>query len=293
MTQPILSIIIISYNTAQITLNCINSILKSVDNQINYEIIVIDNASTDNSVKELENYALRPTSYTLIKNSKNLGFAKANNQGVKEAKGKYILFLNSDVEVKRINFKKLLNYLDKNQKVGVLTVKVNLPNGEIDPASHRGFPTIWRSFCYFSGLEKLLGKIPLFKEFFGSYHLLNNDFAKIHEIDSPSGAFFLTRKELFQQINGFDGDFFMYGEDLDLAYRIKEKNFKIIYYPNYIVTHLKYQSGLQKDEATNRSIKKHFYEAMKIFYKKHYAVRHNLIVNNLIYFLINLREFFS
>jgi len=283
-----LSIIIVSYNTAKITKNCIESILKSVKDQINYEIIVVDNASTDNSLHEIQDFKIR-----IIKNRDNIGFARANNQAVREAEGRYILFLNSDVEVKKIDFKKLIDYLDDNKKVGALTVKVNLTSGEIDPASHRGFPTLWRSFTYFSGLEFIFGKLSLFKNVFGGYHLLDNDFTNIHEIDSPSGAFFLTRKELFEEIKGFDEKFFMYGEDLDLAYRIKEKNYSVIYYPGFEVVHLKYQSGLQKDKKVARAIKRHFYEAMEIFYKKHYEPKYNFVVNSLVYLLINLKEIFS
>ena len=191
-----LSIIIVSYNTAQITLDCLNSIVKSLDNRINYEIIIIDNASSDNSIQNIKyqisniknTYQKSNISFKLIENKTNTGFARANNQGVKVAQGKYILFINSDVVVEKIDFQELVAYFEKNAKVGALTVMVNLQKNGIDPASHRGFPTLWRSFTYFTGLERFLAKFSFFKKVFGGYHLLHNNLNEIHEIDSPSGA---------------------------------------------------------------------------------------------------------
>ena len=106
--------------------------------------------------------------------------------------------------------------MEQDSSIGVMTVKVVLPDGSLDPASHRGFPTIWRSFSYYSGLEKVFGKLPFLNRAFGGYHLTYENLKKRHEIDSPTGAFYLTRKETFDKVNGFDESFFMYGEDLDL-----------------------------------------------------------------------------
>ena len=293
-----LSIIVLSYNTCEITLRCLRALINSLNNKINWEIIVIDNGSTDDSVQNIKNQMshLRQgfggqANFKIIINNKNLGFARANNQGAKIAKGKYILFLNSDIIVNNIDFKDLVEYLDQHQDTAALTVKVKLDNGEIDQASNRGFPHLWRSFCYFSGLEKIFGRLLYLSKLFGGYHLLNKDFNKIHEIDSPSGAFFLVRKNIFKQVGGFDEDFFMYGEDLDLAFRIKKQSYRIVYYPLQTVTHLKYQSGLlHNDKKIKQSIKSHFYQAMKIFYDKHYASKYSPVINNLIHLLINLKQ---
>ncbi len=290
-----LSIIIPSYNTVGITKQCIESIVKLIDSQpVTIEIIVVDNASSDNTITEIQilkiKYQNDKLKFKIIQNNQNIGFARANNQGVKETTGKYILFLNSDVIIDKIDFKELVQYFEKNDKIGALTVKINLKKNGIDPASHRGFPTLWRSFCYFSGLEKLLGGRCFLKKVFGGYHLLNNDLETIHEIDSPSGAFFLTRKELLNKLKGFDEEFFMYGEDLDLAYRIKEQGYRIIYYPKWMATHLKYQSGLQKDQKTRAVIKEHFYKAMKIFYKKHYDGKYPWPISQLVYLLIDIKQ---
>lgn len=273
-----LSVVILSYNTKDITRQCLEFLLKTVaDNKpLSVEIIVIDNGSTDGSVEMIKTF---PEIRTVF-NKKNLGYPKGNNQGLKSASGQYVLFLNSDVIFGQMDLKKVIGYLDQNKNIGVLTVKVVLPTGKIDPASHRGFPTLWRSSSYFFKLEKLFGRIPLLNRLFGGYHLTYLDLKKIHEIDSPSGAFYLCRTELMRKLKGFDEDYFMYGEDLDLSYRIKKLGYQMVYYPLFQVTHLKYASGFKK---------KYFYEAMKIFYKKHYQEKYPEIINRLVYFIIDLK----
>ncbi|MCX7880932.1 MAG: glycosyltransferase family 2 protein [Patescibacteria group bacterium] len=281
-----LSVIIPSFNTKEILKK---SLLKLKKNLKNYpyfktEIIVVDNHSLDGSQDFLKKYS----GIKLIVNKENLGFAKAINQGIKKAQGQYLLFLNSDVLVKRINFPDLVFFLEKYPSIAGLTVKIVLEDGKLDLACHRGFPTLWRSFCYFSGLEKLFWSIPLFNKIFGGYHLVNKDFDTLHEIDSPSGAFYLVKKSIIDEVGGFDEDFFMYGEDLDLSFRIKKAGYKIFYYPLYEVLHLKYQSGLKnEDEKLKKQTKKHFYQAMKIFYKKHYAKNQCSFVNKIVYWLID------
>lgn len=288
-----LSIIILSYNTKKVTDQCLMSLLKNLrtESALDYEIIVVDNASTDGSPNAIIKYEARLRDFKLIKNRKNIGFSKANNQALKVAQGEYVLFLNSDVIVENVNFKRLLYYLDSRPEVGVCTVRVNLSDGTIDPASHRGFPTIWNSFCYFLRLEKLFSTVPFINKIFGGYHLVWNHLQSIHEIDSPSGAFYLSRKKILDEVDGFDKDFFMYGEDLDLSLRIKKLGYKVLYYPLFHVTHLKYVSGFRTtDSKVQHEIKKHFHDAMKIFYKKHYEKNHSVITNKIIYWLIDLKS---
>ena len=161
-----LSVIIPSYNTKDMTVKCVSLLAACLGNtSLSWEIIVVDNGSGDGTQREISRQRaidLWSKISKLIQNKINMGFGKANNQGLKVASGEYVLFLNSDVFVnEKLDFADLLNYFKKREKVGVITVRVNLPNGSIDPASHRGFPTLWRSFCYFLGLEKIFANIPL------------------------------------------------------------------------------------------------------------------------------------
>lgn len=282
-----LSAVILSYNTKDITRQCLESLIKTVtDNKpLPIEIIVIDNGSTDGSVEMIKSFSNVKT----IFNAKNLGYPRGNNLGLRSASGEYILFINSDIIFGQVDLKKIIDYLDQNKDIGALTVKVVLPSGSIDPASHRGFPTLWRSFCYFFKLEKLFGSLPLLNRLFGGYHLTFLDLKKVHEIDSPSGAFYLGRSGLLKKLKGFDEDYFMYGEDLDLSYRIKNLGYKIVYYPLSEVTHLKYSSGLKKNGPERKKTRRYFYEAMKIFYKKHYQEKYPGIINRFVYFIIDLK----
>lgn len=289
-----LTVIILSYNTRDITKRSLSAVIKSLSaSQLSTEIIVIDNASTDGSQNALSEFKSthrdNKIDLHIVCNQENVGFPKGNNQGARLAKGRYILLLNSDALIEKIDFDSVISYMDKHDDIAALTVRVNLQNGSIDPASHRGFPTIWNSICYFTKLEKVTAKLPVLNKLFGGYHLTYLNLDAIHEIDTPSGAFYLCRREIYENLGGFDEDYFMYGEDIDLSYRIKQTGKKIIYYPHGTVVHLKYSSGLKSKEAQKKT-KDHFYQAMKIFYKKHYASVHPPIVNTLIYWLIDVRK---
>lgn len=293
-----ISIIIVSYNTRDLTKKCLFKLSKSlqIDSDVKAEIVVIDNGSIDGSAEMLAKIKddlekIKNMSYNFIANQNNLGFARANNVALAASSGKYILFLNSDVLIQILNFSDLIYYMDKNPEVGALTVKVILPDGNIDMASHRGFPSVWRTFTYFAKLEKLFGKIPKLSKVFGGYHLSHLDLNSIHEIDSPSGAFYFTRKEILEKTGGFDTRFFMYGEDLDLSHRIKKLGYKIVYYPLFIVLHLKYKSGLKRGKKkTEETTKEYFYDAMQIFYEKHFSGKNGKLLNKLISFFINLKK---
>jgi len=292
--MPKLSVIILSYNTKDITRVCLEKLVKSLlVTSFQSEIIVVDNASEDGSqdmiVAFKKDNSSKKISIRSILNQQNEGFPKGNNQALHNASGEYILFLNSDVLIEKLNWDTLLKFADSKKNLGALTVRVELPSKDIDPASHRGFPTVWNSFCYFSQMEKITRYIPSLQKLFGGYHLTHLDLSKIHEIDSPSGAFYLSPKKVLDSLNGFDEMFFMYGEDLDLSYRIKAHGLKIIYYPNETVTHLKYQSGLKNKQAQKRT-RRYFYDSMRIFYKKHYEGRNLWIIDQLVFFLIRLKS---
>jgi GT2 family glycosyltransferase len=214
--------------------------------------------------------------------------------GLAAASGRYILFLNSDIIVENVNFSDLVYYMDKNKNVGILTISVVLENGQLDMASHRGFPTVWNSFTYFTRLEKIFSKIPKLSKYFGGYHMTHLSLNSIHEIDSPSGAFYFTRKDIMDKVGGFDTRFFMYGEDLDLSFRIRKLGFIAVYYPLFKVIHLKYKSGLKRGlQKTESKTKSHFYDAMKIFYDKHFAQNSNPLKNRFVHFFIDVKSKFS
>lgn len=288
-----LSIIIVSFNTKKITYQCLINLIKNFKKYpLNYEVIVVDNASVDESVLMIEQLRKKWNRLKLIKSNKNLGFGKANNLGVKYSKGEYILYLNSDAIINDIDFNDLINLFKIRSDIGGLTVKVLLPNGEIDPASHRGFPTLWRSFTYFSGLEKIFKNIPFFNKIFGGYHLVHLNLNEIHEIEAPTGAFLLTKKEIIDKIGGFDEDYFAYGEDIEMAWQIKKLGYKIIYYPLWKVLHLKSMSGLKnKNAKIKKKTSFYFYDSMKIFYKKHYEKKYFWLINKLVYLAIDFKRY--
>ncbi len=288
-----LSIIIISFNTKSITKECLKKLKNNFKKYpIDYEVIVVDNGSQDGSVEMLKNIEKKWSNLKLIIFKKNLGFGKGNNLGLKKATGRYILYLNSDAMVDDLDFNDLINLMDKYPDIGALTVKVVLPTGDIDPASHRGFPTLWRSFTYFSGLEKIFFKVPILNKIFGGYHLVHLNINEVHEIEAGTGAFLLVRKEILDKIGGFDEDYFAYGEDIEMAWQIKKLGYKILYYPLWQVLHLKSMSGLKKgDKVIRKKTSFYFYDSMKIFYKKHYAQKYPSFINKLVYWAIDFKRF--
>ncbi len=258
-----LSIIIVNYNTKDYLRQVLQSIKQSRDN-LTKEIIVVDNASTDGSQAMIRHHF---NWVKLIQASQNLGYAAANNLGLTRAKGEYILFLNSDTQILSDTLTTMIKFMDQYQDVGISTCRVELPGGQIDPASHRGFPTPWAALTYFTGLETAFPKFRLF----GQYHQRWQDLSAIHEIDSPAGAFFLTRKLILDAVGSFDDRFFMYAEDLDLSLRIKQTGWKVMYVPTTKIVHHKKKSGRHSaDPHLRRITSQHFFTTMKLFYDKHY-----------------------
>lgn len=285
-----LSIIIVNYNTKSLLKQCLDSLLKSS------EIIVVDNGSTDGSPQLVNSLTRNKKIIKLIANKKNLGYAKANNQALQLARGKYILFLNSDTLVPQKTITTLLNYLEKHPRVGVVTPRLELRSGKVDLDCHRGFPTPWASFCYFTGLEKLFPK----SRFFGRYHQTWKKPETIHEIDACCGAFLLARKKVLEEIGGFDESYFFYGEDLDLCFRIKQKGWKIVYHPKLSAIHYKgTSSGLreetrdisQVDRETRLKVARASTEAMRIFYNKFYREKYPFWVTSFVLLGIKIKSF--
>ena len=242
-----LSIIIVHYNTPELLKACLNSLYEVKQKEDQWEVIVVDNGSSEPSKKELKILAnieqFKPF-LTIIFEEKNHGFSAGNNIGINRAKGEFILLLNSDTEVQGSAIHQTLEVFDDMQ-VGAATCKLVLPDGSIDPACHRGFPTPWAALTYFSKLEAIFPFIPLFSH----YHLWYKNLSLVHEIDVPSGAFFLIRKMVLDHIGLLDEDYFMYGEDIDLAYRIKRAGYKILFVPHVQVLHIKKQSGRKSGDS--------------------------------------------
>lgn len=279
-----LSVIIVSYNTAGLLRDCLNSLRRALKPAGGLEVIVVDNASKDESVLMVKKEF---PDAVLVANKKNLGFAVANNRGVKKSLGKYLLFLNSDTKVSSTSLVKPLKYLKKHPEVGAITAKLILANGDIDPDNHRGFPTPMTSATHFLGLDQLFPKSRFFNNYFQSY----KNFDGIHQIDVAAGSYLMMSRKLFESIGGWDEQYFFYGEDIDLCYRIRQRGKKIIYYPKTTVIHYKgASSGVRKEGAkvskapreVRVRIARESVRAMKIFYKKFYASQYPKIVTALV-----------
>ena len=288
------SIIIVSFNTKKLLIECLDSIREATDfSKLSIETIVVDNASTDGTAEAIQSTDWR--NLKLIQNKKNFGFSKANNIGIKEAKGKYLLFLNPDTVVKKETLKTMVDFMDQNKKVGAATCRVLLPDGKPDDACHRGFPTPWNSFAHFSGLSRIFPKSKIFAD----YSLGWMDLSKNHEIDACCGAFMIVRKEAGEMIRWWDEDYFWYGEDLDFCYKLKEAGWKIYFVSDCSILHYKGVSGGIKkiskelsvaDEQIKKQATKARFEAMRIFYKKHYESSYPKFVNLFVQLGISLRE---
>ena len=274
-----ISIIIVNYKVKKEILRCISSIYKSGSNLV-FEIIVVDN-DEKNTIEENLKKQFPKVKY--VKSPKNIGFGAGNNLGAKYAKGEVLFFLNPDTEVLPDGLSKMVSYLECNTDVGILTPYLQLPDGSIDDACHRGFPTPWNAFCHFFGLAAILPHSLLFN----GYHLGYRSLDRIHEIDACAGAAMLVRKKVGEDIGWWDEDFFWYGEDLDFCYKAREIGNKIIFNPNVIITHHKGVSGGIKqhsrssssaDSATRRRAQGARFDAMLIFYKKHYTDKYPKIL---------------
>lgn len=277
-----LSIIIVNYNAGDFLNECLGSLEKARD-EISFDVWVVDNASGDDSLKNAEK---KFPDFKYIKNSENLGFGKANNIALKQIKTEYILLLNPDSEVLTGTLKYMVEYMEQYSEVGVATCRVEKEDGSLDWASHRGFPTPWASFLYYFLKDDSL------------YHKTYQDLLKAHEVDAIAGAFFITRKSVLDKVGLFDEDYFLYAEDLDLCFRIKQAGFKVMYVPDVKIIHHKgISSGLKKhsQEISTASLESRkrafnsFYETMIIFYRKHLSQKYPFFINWLVYLGINLK----
>ena len=254
-----ISIIIVNYNVKHFLEHCLLSVFRALPN-IEAEVFVVDNQSTDGSVEMVQE---KFPAVRLIANQDNVGFARGNNQAVELASGEYILYLNPDTIVAEDCFAKCLDYLDANPDVGALGPKLIDGKGIFLPESKRGFPSAWVAFCKISGLSSLFKKSKRFNQ----YHLGYLPEDETNEVEVLVGCFMLCRKKVIDEVGSFDETYFMYGEDIDLSYQIKRAGYKNVYFPETSVIHYKGEST----KKGSLNYVRMFYKAMIIFAKKNFA----------------------
>ena len=264
-----LSVIIVNYNVKYFLEQAIQSVIKACE-KMEAEIIVVDNNSVDGSVEFIESKFIskaidQKPIIKIIANKQNTGFSKANNQGLQIAKGEYVLLLNPDTVVEEDTFDKCISFMDSHPDAGALGVKMIDGKGVFLPESKRAFPSPEVAFYKAFGLATLFPRSKVF----GKYHLGYIGENETCEVDVLAGAFMLLRKSVLDKIGNLDEAFFMYGEDIDLSYRIVKAGYKNYYFPETRIIHYK---GESTKKASFNYVKM-FYNAMKIFAKKHFSGR--------------------
>lgn len=276
-----LSVVIVNYNVKFFLEQCLKSVFDSGKN-IDMEVFVVDNNSVDGSVQWIQS---KFPEVKIIANKKNKGFSKANNQAIRQAKGKYILLLNPDTVVEDSTFEKVIAFMDKTTDAGALGVKMIDGKGKFLPESKRGLPSPWVAFYKVFGLSALFPKSKVF----GKYHLGYLDQDKTHQVDVLSGAFMLLRNEALEKSGLLDESYFMYGEDIDLSYKITQTGYKNYYFPDTRIIHY-------KGESTKKSSINYvfvFYNAMIIFARKHFSKSNARLFSFFIHIAIYFRAFIA
>lgn len=263
MISPKLSVIIVNYNVKYFLENCLLSVLKSVKN-IQAEIIVADNHSADGSAAYLRS---RFPEARFIFLPENIGFARANNEALKTANGEYILFLNPDTIIAEDTIECCMKYIQHDQNTGAIGVQMIDGSGNFLPESKRGLPGPWNSFGKISGLGKLFPKL------FGGYYATHVKKDETGAVDVLAGAFIFTRKNILDTTGSFDERFFMFGEDIDLSYRIQKAGYKNVYLGSASIIHFKGESSQKKSASYHQ----HFFGAMHLFVEKHQLKNKNII----------------
>lgn len=265
-----LSVVIVNYNVSCFLEQALISVFKALKN-VEGEVFVVDNNSVDNSLEMLAN---KFPQVHVIANKDNVGFAKANNQAIRISKGEYVLLLNPDTVVEEDTFEKCIRFMDETPDAGGLGVKMVNGKGEFLPESKRGIPMPAVAFYKLFGLAKLFPK----SQRFGTYHLTYLDNDKIHSVEVLAGAFMMMRRSVLDKVGLLDEDFFMYGEDIDLSYRILKGGYKNYYFPETRIIHYKGEST--KTGSLNYVYV--FYKAMQIFARKHFSQKNAKLFNFMI-----------
>lgn len=275
-----LGIVIVNWNTCDYLQRCLETVFAS-EGDFSYTVVVVDNDSNDNSTPMVRETFPQAE---LIVSDENIGYPRANNLGLRhlgyhdqhqvdESAPRYALLLNPDTELPPTALYEMVTFMDSRPDVGVAGPKLILSDGSLDKACRRGFPTLLVSFYHYSGLAKLFPK----DERFGRYNMTFADEDEELEVDSVVGAYMQVRKEAIEKVGLLDGNFFMYGEDLDWAYRITQAGYKVWYYPKVIVHHIKRAASSQSKKAQFE-----FWRAMLIFYRKHFRKTTSLPIHLMI-----------
>lgn len=246
-----LSIIILSYNTKELTLRCIKSIINQYKKHLengDFEIIIVDNASSDDTVESLKKETKESKNIFIIENNENLGFSKGNNLGAKKTRGEYILFLNSDTEVLDDGFLRMIKFLSENRQIGILGGKLKNFDGSIQKSAGK-FYNLKNVFLMLIGLER--------------FRLLRESLTRDKKVDWVSGGCMMTRTDLFKKIGGFDENFFMYLEDMEICFKAKLNGFLTYFYPSVSILHKELGSSNKSFAIIN------IYKGLLYFYKKY------------------------
>jgi hypothetical protein len=244
-----LSIIILNYNTKDLTIECINSLVEQYKQEFEkeqFEIILVDNASSDDSLEAIGK--LKTIGLKIIESKENLGFSKGCNLGAKNAIGEYLLFLNSDTEIKDQGFVKMLDYVKKNENVGILGGALKNENGTSQSSAGK-FYNLVNLFLMLIGFERL--------------GFLRESPRAIKQVDWVSGAALMIKRKIFEKIGGFEKELFMYGEDMELCYRANKKGFSTYFYPEITLFHKERGSSNRTFAILN------IYQAILFFYRQY------------------------
>lgn len=301
--QPILSVIILNFNSGDYLSKCLTSLYQSVLKNYQIEVIVVDNASTDNSLSQtqtlkLENPNILPLNYLPLPS--NIGFSAGNNRGISisNPQSPYVLFLNPDTTLQTDTLQVMIDHFQNDPQVHAATCFIELAStGQLQPESHRGFPTPWNTFWHFFGfgLPKLFPKSALLN----GYLMNHLDYSQPQLLDCCVGAFLMVRRSVGQQINWWDEQYFFYGEDLDFCFQLRKNNFHLYFFPDTKIIHYQgVSSGIisqtKKISSANRHTKimsaKASTQAMKIFVSKNLINQYPAPLRWLVLFGIKLLE---
>jgi GT2 family glycosyltransferase len=255
-----LSIVIVNYNVRNLLENCLHSVQAALGD-IRSQIFVVDNNSDDGSVEMITE---RFPDVHVIANQENVGFARANNQALILSKGRYLLLLNPDTLVQEDSFSAMISFFESHPDVGLASCKIINPDGSLEQACRRSFPSPWVAFTKLTGLSSLFPKSKLFAK----YNLTYLDENEGYEVDAVSGSFMFLRREVYDRIGGLDEQYFMYGEDLDWCYRVQSNGWKVQYVPDTQIVHY----GGESTSRSSIDARAIFYQAMDVFTAKNLKI---------------------